>query len=61
MRHPSQLIRTLYDSRLRLDAISGASNSVDGKTSGAVGSSLIAFWNARPSPLVFYLSVEGSA
>lgn len=61
MRYPSQLIRTLYDSHPRLGAISGAHSLVDGKMSGAVGSSLIALGNARPSPLIFYLLVEGSA
>ena len=59
MCHPSQLIRTPYDSRLRLDAISGAYSFVDGKTSEAVGSSLTTLGNARPSPLIFYLLVEG--
>ena len=57
----SQLIRTLYDSRARLDVISGAYSFVDGKTSEAVGSSPIVLRNARPSPLIFYLSIEGSA
>jgi hypothetical protein len=33
---------------------------MDGRTSGAVGSSLISLGAARPSPLISYLLVEGS-
>lgn len=33
---------------------------MDGIMSGAVGSSLISLGNARPSPLISYLLVEGS-
>jgi hypothetical protein len=61
MRDPSQLIRTPYDSHLRLDAISGACSFGRQDVRGSWLESLSLAWECSAVSFNIYLLIEGSA